>query len=221
MRSKTLLATAAALTLATATPSRACDLALALAVDVSGSIDPVEYRFQMEGMADALEDPTIADALVQGQVALTVIQWSGEGEQIVTIPWQRMLNLPSVEGFARLVRAAPREWNNSKTAIGDLMGFAIARFATVPDCRRRVIDISGDGQTNAGSDPLKQRVLAQAAGITINGLAIDRVARSVTGYYRSHVIVGPDAFVLTATGYRDYPRAIRRKLFREILRPSS
>lgn len=211
----------AALLLAMPLAARACDLALALAVDVSGSIDPVEYRFQMQGLASALEDPTIADALVEGQVALSVIQWSGTGEQVVTIPWRRMQSLPAVAGLAQEVRGASREWNNSKTAIGDLIGFAVSRFSTVPDCRRRVIDISGDGQNNDGSDPLGQRALAQGAGITINGLAIDRVGRSVTLYYRNYVIAGRDAFVHTATGYRDYPRAIRRKLIREILRPSS
>ncbi len=217
---KSLLASAA-ISLATLASARACDLALALAVDVSGSIDPVEYRFQMQGMADALEDPTIADALVQGKVALSVIQWSGAGEQVLTIPWRRMLNPRTVDGFAGQVRSASREWSNSKTAIGDLMSFAAAQFDQVPDCRRRVIDISGDGQNNDGTEPAGARVLADSRGITINGLAIDRVGRSVTQYFKRYIITGRDAFVITATGYRDYPRAIELKLFREVLRPSS
>jgi len=58
-------------------------------------------------------------------------------------------------------------------------------------------------------------------GVVINGLAIDRLGLSVTQYYKGHVTTGRDSFVVTATGYHDYPRAIREKLFRELLPPSS
>ena len=206
---------------ASALPTRACDLALLLSVDVSGSIDPVEYRFQMEGMADALEEPTIADALVQGQIALSVVQWSGEGEQATSLPWTRMLSQNAVHRFADDIKAIPREWNTSKTAIGDLIEFATTAFQPVSDCKRRVVDISGDGQNNAGGEPALARAMIRAEGITINGLAIDRIGRSITQYFRGHIITGPGAFVVTATGYGDYPRAIEQKLFREIIKPSS
>ena len=39
-----------------ATASRACDLALVLAVDVSGSVDSREYDIQMQGLAAALRE---------------------------------------------------------------------------------------------------------------------------------------------------------------------
>lgn len=202
-------------------PAVACDLALVLAVDVSGSIDPVEYRFQMEGMADAIEAPAIADALVHGQIALTVIQWSGAGEQKVSLPWTRMLSSQAVSQLADRIRNTPREWNTSKTAIGDLMAFASTIFQPVSDCKRQVVDISGDGQNNDGSETNPQRALVRSMGITINGLAIDRVGRSVTRYFNEHIITGAGAFVITSTGYGDYPRAIEQKLFREIIRPAS
>jgi Ca-activated chloride channel family protein len=175
----------------------------------------------MQGMADALENPAIADALVHGQVALSVVQWSGEGEQKVTQSWTRMLSHTAVQNFAATIRATRREWNTSKTAIGDLIGFASGAFGPVSDCKRRVVDISGDGQNNSGSEPTPQRALIEAQGVTVNGLAIDRVGRSITQYYLGHIITGPGAFVITATGYGDYPRAIEQKLFREILKPAS
>ena len=43
-------------------PAPACDLALALAVDVSGSVDVREFDIQMTGLADALRDSSIAEA---------------------------------------------------------------------------------------------------------------------------------------------------------------
>ena len=48
----------------------ACDLALLFAVDVSGSVDPSEYRIQMVGLAEALGDAQVAEALVGGQATM-------------------------------------------------------------------------------------------------------------------------------------------------------
>ncbi|MEM7320981.1 MAG: DUF1194 domain-containing protein, partial [Pseudomonadota bacterium] len=56
---------------------QACDLALALVVDVSGSVDTNEYRIQMDGLATALRDPIISEALVRGNSQLMLLQWTG------------------------------------------------------------------------------------------------------------------------------------------------
>ena len=210
-----------ALLMTLALPAQACRLALALAVDVSGSIDPNEYRFQMEGLADALDDPVIAEALVFSQAALMVVQWSGAGEQEISIPWQRMLSLQSVNRFSIQVRNTERRWSTSKTAVGDALAAIRAEFPKVADCQRKVIDVSGDGMTNDGTDTAYQRSVTGQSGITINGLAIDRVGRAVTEFFRKHVITGRDGFVITSKGYSDYPRAIEQKLFREIIQPAS
>ncbi len=204
-----------------ANPIRACELALVLAIDVSGSIDPGEYAFQMQGLAGALEDGVIADALVQGQAALSLVQWSGAGERENSITWRRMLSLRQVAEFAADVRNLRRRWSDSKTAIGDLLAYSGPLFASVPDCRRKVLDISGDGQLNAGepTGPARNRLIAQ--GVTINGIAIDRVGFSIARYFRTDIIGGLDAFVMESRGYSDYPRSIREKLFREVIRPSS
>ncbi len=45
----------------------ACDLALLLAVDVSGSVDPQEYRIQMDGLAAGLRDWQVRTALVEAK----------------------------------------------------------------------------------------------------------------------------------------------------------
>ena len=43
-----------------------------LAVDVPGSVDPEEYRVQMDGLAAALRDGIVADALVDQQAMVTL-----------------------------------------------------------------------------------------------------------------------------------------------------
>ena len=40
--------------------SIACDTDLILTIDVSNSVDPGEYRLQIDGLAAALSDPEIA-----------------------------------------------------------------------------------------------------------------------------------------------------------------
>ena len=202
------------------TSARSCELALILMVDVSSSIDPGEYRFQVDGMADALLDPTIAEILVRDQVALSVVQWSGIGEAEMSITWQRMLSPDAVVNFSNRARAVERRWERSRTAIGDAIAFGAAQFGPVEDCRRRVMDVSGDGASNLGMDTATVRREIQARGIEINGLAIDRVGVSVTEFYRRFMIT-QGGFVITATGYSDYPRAIAAKLFRELVKPAS
>ena len=93
-----------------ATPPRACELALVLAVDVSGSVDEREYAIQMQGLAAALRDGIVVDALIEQQAMLTLIQWTGSSRQRQTIPWTPVsaINAPSMLiGYraARLIRA--------------------------------------------------------------------------------------------------------------------
>ena len=202
-------------------PAKACQLALVLGIDVSHSIDNNEYGFQRDGLVAALQDPVIVSTLVDLQVALTVVQWSGADEQEISIPWQRMLTKRHIERFRTRVQNLRRPWTHSNTAVGAALDEMLNQFDAVSDCARRVIDFSGDGVSNAGADPIAARTRAIARSVVINGLAIDRVGLSVTNYYQRHVTTGRDSFVITARGYADYPRAIRNKLFRELLPPSS
>ncbi len=201
-------------------PVCACETALLLAIDVSGSIDRAEYLFQTGGLADALNDPEVADALVLGQVALGVVQWSGAGQQAFSLTWKRMLSQDAVDVFADAARNLSRAFDASDTAVGEALGFSVDQFAAVSDCRRRVIDISGDGPLNAGRPVAAERARALRATIDINAIAIEDVGRSIpiTEFYRRYVI-SSQGFVITARGLSDYPRAIREKLIREIARP--
>ena len=196
-------------------PALACETALMLAVDVSNSVDMAEYRLQIDGMADALSDPEVIDALVQGQVAISVMQWSGVGRQEISLPWSRVATRDDALALAIAARALPRAFVLSDTAVGDAVRAALPRFDAVADCRRRVLDISGDGPDNAGSDPRTAAGLAARAGVTINAIAIEGMGRAVSSFFERAVIT-PDGFVVTARGHRDYPRAIRAKILREV-----
>ncbi len=211
---------ALALACLTAQPTLACETALLLAIDVSGSIDGGDYRLQTEGLAAALADPEVAEALVRGQVALAVVQWSGPSQQALVLPWQRMLDPAAVTRFADSAAAMPRAFKGSDTAVGKAIHFALAAFAPVVDCKRLVIDISGDGQENAGFTDAKARQEAVLAGATINAIAIEEPgpAFPITSYYRGWVIT-PGGFVMSARGLQDYAETLRLKLLRELQDP--
>ena len=214
-------ATLACAAVMAATPARPCDIALVLAVDVSGSVDQWEYDLQTRGLARALRDPEVADALTWTQARVAVVQWSGAGQQILSIPWTEVQEPAQARQLAARVEGLPRSFDNGNTAVGQAIDFAAALFGPpVRGCARWVIDVSGDGDENEGMTVGPARRRAWARGITINGLAIEPAGqgRALTNFYRGWVIT-PGGFVETAQGHEDFERAIRRKLLRELAPP--
>ena len=200
--------------------ARACDVALVLAVDVSGSVDPEDYDIQMQGLAVGLADPSVADALVRARAQVMVLQWTGVSRQHVSIPWFGIESHADVAKLAAQVAQVPRAWRSFSTAIGEALGVAFAAFDApeVAHCDRRVIDVSGDGRSNEGPPPETMRAEARARGITVNALAIEETEAGLVAYFRQNVIVGPRSFAVRAASFDDYPDRIRAKLLRELTR---
>jgi Ca-activated chloride channel family protein len=200
-----------------------CKLALVLAIDVSGSVNQAEYALQTNGLTAALRAPDIAHAIRfpgnQGIMA-TIVHWSGDPHQYQLVPWSFLSDAASIEDFANRAESAKRAFINFSTAIGNALGFSAGLFGQLPmACGRKVIDVSGDGRNNEGADASEIRDAIVASGITINGLAIIGPDEGLPDYYRQQVIGGPNAFVIPAKTFKDYPDAIRRKLLREITPP--
>lgn len=198
-----------------AAPAAACDLALLLAVDVSGSVSREEYRIQSDGLAAALRDGLVAEALIKAQARVALVQWSGTSRQEVTIPWVAIESYAELEVLAARIETDERLWRDYSTAIGEALAIGEAQFADVPDCRRRVIDVSGDGSSNEGQEPRERHAALRAAGITVNALVIEGSEPDLDVYFWENVITGEGAFMITANGFAEYPTAIRRKLIRE------
>ena len=198
-------------------PAMACDVALVLAIDVSGSVDAKEYRLQADGLSDALGDPIVSEALVNAQALVAVVQWSGIERQELSVPWTATDTHEDVLQLRAAIEAAPRPFRNYSTGIGDALEVAINLHNNAPRrCRRKVIDVSGDGPSNEGVEPKAVRARLDAAEITVNGLAIEGSEDGIADYYRDHVAHGPGAFVEVAKDYKDFPRAIRKKLLLEL-----
>ena len=198
-----------------ASVAQACDTALILTIDVSNSVDPGEYRLQRDGLAAALEDPEVIEAMIQNEAAVMVVQWSGEDKQEVSIPWTRMRTALDVRSLSEQAWILPRAFVLSDTAPAEAIYFSMEQFDDVPDCRRRVIDISGDGTPNSGRDVRIARNAAERAGVTINAIAIESMGLAISNFYRGSVVTR-NGFVITARTHREYPVSIRMKIIREL-----
>jgi hypothetical protein len=218
-----LAALALALGLATTAPAAAqgipVDLELVLAVDVSGSVDEREYALQMIGIAEALRLPEVGELIASHDtgVALTLVHWSGGHINRQVVPWRLLRDGSDAVRFAEEVEKAHRSnWAN-QTALGHAIQFCVKlldgnEFAG----RLRRIDLSGDGRNNSGITPSVARDAALARHITVNGLPILDGDPGLGDYFTAFVAGGEDAFVITAETYRDFAKAFRTKLLREL-----
>ena len=210
------------LLLCLASPAGAeCRLALALAVDVSRSIDSQDYAIQTDGLAAALQDKDVRTAIFgpEGEVALAVYYWSGRGYQDLVQPWVILDSPEALDAAIWEIRRTPRPEAPLATALGDALSYGLDLMGDAPDCDRRVIDVAGDGRNNEGISVARTYEREDFTGITINGLAVGEHEADIVEYYADELIRGPGAFVEVARRQTDYPAAIRRKLLRELAGP--
>ena len=226
----TALGAALALGLAAGPAAAECRQALALGLDVSGSVDTDEYALQLGGLAAALDSPEIRAVLLVAPelpVHLTVFEWSGPGARRLLVPWTAIDGPEALGRVTDGLRATERVPSDPSTAIGEAMLYGAALLAERPECFSHTLDLSGDGRANAVPRPARVKEMGALAGITVNALAVGvdepvhgdiRQAEiaALQAYFRSEVIHGPGAFVETALGYADFEDAMRRKLLREL-----
>ena len=198
-----------------------CRLALALAVDVSRSIDVQDYAIQTEGLARALEDPTVRKAIFEGdgEVALSIYYWSRQGYQDLIQPWVLLERPADLDAAIATVRQTPRPEAPLATALGDALGYASDLLYDAPRCGRQVLDVAGDGRNNEGISVAHAYEGMDFTGVTVNALAIGEHEADLVEYFSTELIRGPGAFVELAPRQTDYPKAILRKLLRELQGP--
>lgn len=201
----------------------ACGQALAIGLDVSGSVDPQEYWLQREGLATALSSPAVSAVLLSKAVAPTdiaVFEWSGPAHQIIVQPWITISDAAALEKVTGQLRSQPRVTGDLTTAIGSAMQFGVALLEMRQTCWRRTLDISGDGPANTGPRPQDLPPARIPDDVIINALVVGDLARDdineLSSYFTAYVIRGTGAFVETALGFDDYADAMERKLLREL-----
>ena len=204
------------------------DLELVIATDVSRSIDSDEARLQRQGIAAAFRSNQVIDAIQSGvlqRIAVAYIDYSSRDWNKLLIDWRIIRDQKSAHAFADELVKAELTFGR-RTSISD----ALEQAAWIIDSNdiegtRRVIDVSGDGPNNFSRlvDQVRDETIAKR--ITINGLPIINDRNNVfsrynlpdlDNYYRGCVIGGPGAFLVVARDFKDFARAIRKKLILEI-----
>ncbi len=201
------------------------DVALVLAVDMSGSMDLEEARVQRMGYVEALRHPDFINAVtagLNGRIAINYFEWAGSVNETSVAGWQLIDDAEDAAAFAEQLASRP-VYTRRGTSISNAISFAAKLIAASPhDPMRRVIDVSGDGPNNLGPPVDPARDAAVASGIVINGLAIlirpSGTQGSLDRYYADCVIGGPGSFVLPVHQPEDFAVAIRQKLVMEVSR---
>ena len=194
----------------------ACAVALILLVDISSSVSEKNYELQKRGIAEAFKDPQIQKTIEAqpGGLALSLHEWTDTSN--VSIPWVILKTKKDSEDLSNKILNLQYAIGMT-TSMGDAIIKGIEYFYSTPcEPERKVIDVSGDGPSNTGVEIEVARKKAIDNLVTINGMPIiTTVEPGLSDYYIDKVIT-PDGFVLSADGYEDFTRAIKRKLIFEI-----
>ena len=212
--------------LSTAAQAEGCRQALVLALDVSGSVNEIEFAQQVNGLAAALNDPEVRQLILLGAgppVKLAVFEWSSRNHQYLIQPWITLDSHDALDRAILRIRSHRKVRAGLRTALGTAMTFAKSLLEEHPDCWQHTIDVSGDGQNNIGSDPQQIYRALDFDRVTVNALVVvdpnaeqSESKLALEEYYRTEVIHGPNSFAMIANGYVDYARAMRLKLIKEL-----
>jgi hypothetical protein len=198
----------AAVPLAFATPAKAVPvIELMLAIDGSGSIAPGDFTLQKQGYINALTALLPTD----GSVAIGVVQFSATVQtefalQSIDDAADKTALLNAIGAMIQL---------NSLTAIGDAINVSATALLAFNGPGgagvRELIDVSTDGFSNTGADPVTAANAAVAAGIDqVNCLGVG-------GSANCNFEAGTGSFEILVSDFSGFESAITTKLRREII----
>jgi hypothetical protein len=207
------------------------DMLLVLAADVSRSVTEPKFRLQRDGTAAALTHPDVVKAITSGpnrRIAVCLVEWAAAGMQNVVVDWTVIASEGDAHRFGDKVIETPRSFAGS-TSLSDAIDFSVKQLERAPfTSKRRVIDISGDGNNNSGRPVTDARDEALEKHIVINALVIltppgesfrpehTNPPGGLEKYFQDNVIGGPGAFTVVAEGHEAFERALTKKLIQEI-----
>jgi hypothetical protein len=151
------------------------DLLLVLASDVSYSIDTQKLKLQRQGYARAITNPAVLNAITSersGRIAVCFIERSDSFWQDLVVDWTLINSAETARQFSEKIISGAKSLSG-RTSISSAIDFAVALLKRAPfESARKVIDISGDGDNNAGRHVTSTRDEALAYSVTVNGLVI-------------------------------------------------
>jgi Leucine-rich repeat (LRR) protein len=184
-------------------------LELCVAIDGSGSIDDNGFQLQIEGLARAIEKPSVVPQ--NSRVTLSVVQFSTNARIEVSptlIDSQATANAVAVQ--VRAIRQL-----NVGTDISGAIDACTQQFRFTTD--KQVIDVSTDGQSSGSSEASNRAI---AAGVDIinalgvgNGINISELRSMVRPQPASEF--PKKGFVFIAPSFDEYAKAIKSNIAAE------
>jgi len=213
---------------AVAQPAGPVDLAIAVSLDRSESIDAEDAEAQINGLIYALRHSRFRDAVAagpRGRIGLSVVTWSSFGRYQVILPWMQVAGREDAALAAEILeldfdrqRAAR---HGTQTDVAFAIEVGLKQLDQLPwTASQQVINVVADGISNIGRVASVDRDLALARGITVNGLIMARgsAIEVMTRYFRREVIGGATSFVQVSSSPQDFAEAMLRKMLLEIVR---
>lgn len=202
------LALAAASALAiTAMASTADAVTIGIAIDESGSISGGNFALQQQAYVNLIGGANNLVA-VDGSVAIMVVKFDDTVETVV--PLQTITSAAQLSAINTLLANMTQQ--GGLTAIGDainVLATAINGAANLPG-GNKLIDVSTDGFSNFGADPVTAATNAVAGGINqVNCLGIGAGANC-------NFIAGTGSFSLSSSTFADFQSVLTTKLAREL-----
>jgi len=214
---------------------RNTDFNLITAIDVSDSITRHDEWLEYSGLARGVLDPTFLRRITEGleqRIGFMAYTWSSGGRFEVVVPWTVIATRADAERVAALFDNAPRMDRSSygsylpsrfsraqagMTDIAEALQAGVDFSLSAPfAARRSVINILSNGVDNNGKNPAVIRDQAISLGITINGVIFgDR--EGLPDYFRSNVVGGPGAFLMTVQEPADLPKAMEKKFWQDMI----
>lgn len=191
------------------------ELCLVLLLDGSTSLTLEQWSATVEAHARAMEDPDLAALIADKGVAVAAVAFAGAPTSL--LPWRTLRSREDAVRFAADLRAhTDRVFRtNDGTATGSAVRHALRLLQSAPECERQVIDVATDGQENVGVPTTIVRDEATEAGVTINAVVLHTSASDDPAEWARGYLVTPGGFVIEATSWEAWVRAIEKKLVME------
>lgn len=203
----------------------ATDANIVTALDISDSVDAQAAATEIQGMAQAIRAPEVIQAIRagrHGRIGFAIFAWR-DGAYPELVSWTAIATAADARAAAHRLESDFRAFATadppapaSAPHMTDLSGaidHAAILLLTAPFATdKSIVNVIGNGWDNVGEGPQNARDRIVAQGGTVNGviLGFDPV---LMGYYRSTVIGGPGAFLLSV----DDPAAMSEVLARKFL----
>lgn len=199
----------------------AVDAAILTGVDVSQSLSPEDIRIEIEGIALAIQSPSVLAAIQRGRhgrIGFAVYVWAEGDDMPLVVPW-RVIATPddAAQVAAELLAAttdlaAVQRRAGMLTNLTDSLLSAAALIEAAPfHAERRVVNFVTDGApTMKESAVPAARAALLATGATINGMIVAGTD-ATAGYFRANVVGGRGAFVYAVSKAESLVTAFRSK----------